>query len=78
MDTKELDALDLLNYSPINVIGGLLGPHFPAVHDQLLCLAHIEGKVVVLAPHSQVFDLLPIGCLIVVGVGSRVWPRSCG
>ena len=31
------------------------------------CLDHIEGEVVVLAPHGQVSDLLPIGCLIVVG-----------
>ena len=40
---------------------------FPVVHDQLLCLAHVEGEVVVLAPHWQFSDLLPIGCLIVVG-----------
>ena len=32
-----------------------------------LCLAHIEGEVVVLAPHCQFSDLLLIGCLIVVG-----------
>ena len=31
------------------------------------CLDHVEGEVVVLAPHGQVSDLLPIGCLIVVG-----------
>ena len=36
-------------------------------HDHLLCLARIEGEVVVLAPHCQVYELLPIGCLIVVG-----------
>ena len=67
MDTKELETLDPLHYSPVDVNGGLLGPPFPVVHDQLLCLAHIEGEVVVLAPHSQLFDLLRIGCLIVVG-----------
>ena len=65
----------------------------PVVHSQLLCHAHIEGEVVVLAPHCQVSDLLPIGGLIIVsdqayhccvvsklkdGVGSRVWPRSHG
>ncbi|KAK6327856.1 hypothetical protein J4Q44_G00035020, partial [Coregonus suidteri] len=33
----------------------------------LLCLGHVEGEVVILAPHGQVSDLLPIGCLIVVG-----------
>ena len=65
MDTKELETLKLLHYSPIDVIGGLFGPPFPVGHDQLLCLAHIEGEDVVLAPHCQVSDLLPIGCIIV-------------
>ena len=45
----------------------MLGPPFPVVHNHLLSLDYIEGEVVVLAPHSQVSDLLPIGCLIVVG-----------
>ena len=45
----------------------MLDPPFPVVHDQLLCLADSEGEVVVLAPHCQVTDLLPIGCLIVSG-----------
>ena len=39
---------------------------FPVVHSHLLCLAHVEGEIVVLAPHCQVSDLLHIGCLIVV------------
>jgi hypothetical protein len=38
-----------------------------SVHNHLLCLDHVEGEVVVLAPHGQVSDLLLIGCLIVVG-----------
>ena len=38
---------------------------FPVVHNHLLCLDHVEG-VVVLAPHGQVSDILPIGCLIIV------------
>jgi hypothetical protein len=38
-----------------------------AVLVQLLCLAHIEGEVVVLAPHCQFSDLLPMGRLIAVG-----------
>ena len=66
MDTKELETLDPLLYSPIDVNGGVFGPPFPVVHDQLLCLAHVEGEVVVLAPHGQVSDLLPIGGLVVV------------
>ena len=40
---------------------------FPVVHYHLLCLAHIEGEVVVLAPHCQASDILPRGCLIVGG-----------
>ena len=61
MDTKELETLDPLHYSPLAVNGDLFGPPFPVVHDQLLCLSHIEGEV---SPHCQFSDLL--GCLIVV------------
>ena len=46
----------------------MLGPLFLVVHNHLLCLDHVEEEGVVLAPHSQVSDLLPIGCVIVVGV----------
>ena len=67
MDTKELEALNLLHYSPVDENGGVLSPPFPAVHDQLLCLDHVQGEVVGLAPHCQVSDLLSIGCHIVVG-----------
>ena len=35
-------------------------------HNHVLCLDQIEGEVVVLAPHGQVSDLLPIGCLVIV------------
>ena len=58
VDTKEVETLDPLHYSPVDVNGGLFGPSFPVVHDQLLCLAHIVGEVVVLAPHCQVSNLL--------------------
>ena len=93
MNTKELEALDPLHYSPVDVNGGVLDPPFPVVHAQLNCLADVEGEVVVLAPHSQVSDLLPIGCLLIVGdqayhrrvisklndgVGSPAPPRSRG
>ena len=67
MGTKELEALNLFHYSPVNENGGVLGPSFPVVHNHLLCLDQNEGEFVVLAPHDQVPDLLPIGCLIVVG-----------
>ena len=88
MDTAELEALDLLHYSPVNVDGGMLGPPFPIVYDQLLCLADFEREVVVLAPHCQVSDLLPVGILIVVddqayhrcvvGKVSRAQPHNRG
>uniref|UniRef100_A0A8C7F649 SWI/SNF related BAF chromatin remodeling complex subunit ATPase 2 n=1 Tax=Oncorhynchus kisutch TaxID=8019 RepID=A0A8C7F649_ONCKI len=67
VDTKELETLDPLYYSPVDVNGGLFGLPFSVVHDQLLCLAQTEGEIVVLAPHCQFSDLLPVGCLIVVG-----------
>ena len=52
--------------------GDVLGPPFPVVHNQLLCLADIEGDVVVLAPHSQFSNLLHIGCLIVASRPTNV------
>ena len=54
-----------LHYSPVD--GGVLSLPFSIVHDQLLCLADVVGKVSVLAPDCQVTDLLPKGCLIVLG-----------
>ena len=71
MDTKELEALNLLHCSLLYCIdenGGMLGPLFPVVLNHLLCLDHIEREVVVLAPHSQVSDLLLIGSdLLLIG-----------
>jgi hypothetical protein len=63
VDTKELETLDPLLYSPVDVNGGLFALPFPVV----LCLAYIKGEVVVLAPHCQFSDLLPIGSLVAVG-----------
>ena len=54
MDTKELKALNLLHHSPGDEHGGLCGDR-------------VAGAVVILPPHGQVSDLLPIGCLLVVG-----------
>ena len=54
VDTKELETLDPLHCSPVNVNGGLFGPAIPTVHTQLLCLAHNVVVVVVMAPHCQV------------------------
>jgi hypothetical protein len=67
VDTKELEALNLFHSNPVDENGGMLCPLFPAVHNHLICLDHFEREVAVLAPHGQVSDLLPIGCLIVVG-----------
>jgi hypothetical protein len=67
VDTKELEALNLLHYSPVDENGGVPPPLSPVVHNHLLCLDHVEGEVVVLASHFQVSDLLTIGCLVVVG-----------
>jgi hypothetical protein len=30
-------------------------------------LPDVEGEVVILAPHCQVTDLLPVGCLLIAG-----------
>ena len=67
MGAKELEALNLLHYSPIDVDGGVLNPLSPVVHDQTLGLTDVLEKVVVLAPHCQVSNLLPEGCVIVAG-----------
>ena len=66
MDTKELETLDPLHYSAVDVNGGLLGPPFLCPPSSPLS-SHIEGEFVVLAPHCQVSDLLPVGYLIIVG-----------
>ena len=67
MDTKELEALNLFHYNPIDENGGVLRPPFPVVHNHLLSLDHIEGEVDVLALQCKVSDLLPIGYLVVNG-----------
>ena len=59
MDTKELAALNPLHSRPVDVNGGVLRPPFPVGYSQVLCLADVEGEVVVPAPHCQVSDLLP-------------------
>ena len=66
MHTKELEDLKLLHYNPFDKNGKVLCPPFHAIHNHLLCLDHVEGEVVILAPYSQVSDLLPIDWLIVV------------
>ena len=39
----ELEALNLLHYSPVNENGVVFGPPFPVVHNLLLILGYIEG-----------------------------------
>ena len=48
---NELEALDLLHNSSVNMDGGVLSPLCTIVHGQLIGLTDIEGEVVVLAPH---------------------------
>ena len=43
VDTKELEALNLLHYGPVNENGGVLSPPFPIVHNHLLGLGYVEG-----------------------------------
>ena len=50
--TKELETLNPLHYIDVN--GGRFALPFPVVHNQLLSHAHIEGEVIVLAPHMSV------------------------
>jgi hypothetical protein len=57
-------SLAPLMYWAVDENGGVLDPPFPVVHNHLL---YHEGDLVVLAPHGQVSDLLPIGCFIIVG-----------
>jgi hypothetical protein len=66
VDTKDLETFDPFHYNPVDVNGALFCTNFPVVHDQLFCLAHVEGEVVVLASHCQVSDLLLIGCFYVI------------
>ena len=47
MDTEELEALDPLLYSLIDVNGGVLSPPFPVVHDQLQHLMRVLEVCVV-------------------------------
>ena len=43
VDSKELEALNLFHYSPVDENGGVLGSPFPVVHNHLLSLGYVEG-----------------------------------
>ena len=73
-----MNTLNPLNYSPVDVNGELFHPPFSVVYDQLLCLTHIEGEVVVLAPQCQFSDLLPIVSSLVVIRPKTVVPSANG
>ena len=67
MDAKELEVLNQpAPLQPVDENGSVLGPPFSVVHKHLLCLDHVDGEVVILAPHSQFSDL-PIGCRVIAG-----------
>ena len=61
VDTEELDALDTLHYSPIDVEVDVRSTLCPIVQDQLLCLADIEGEVVVLTDHLSIGGFIAVG-----------------
>ena len=52
MDTKELEALNLLHYSPVDENGGVLGPPFSVV----LCLDHVEEESVCVCVCLQCYE----------------------
>ena len=43
---KDLEALDLLHYSPVGGNEACTALAFPVAHDLLLCLVDVEGAVV--------------------------------
>ena len=47
LDNEELEALDPLHYSPVDMDEG----ERPVVHVQLVGLTDVEGEPVLLAPH---------------------------
>ena len=57
LDTEDLEALDLLHYSPVDVDGDVLV--HPSPFHAVLGLTDVEREVVVLASHRKVTDLLP-------------------
>ena len=61
--SEELEAFQLLNCGPEDVDRGVLPLLVPEVHNQLL--SFVEGEVTWY--HTPSPDLLPVGCLIVVG-----------
>ena len=58
MDAKELEALNLLHYCPIDKNGGVLGLPFPLVHN-LLGLDYIEGEVLLRRAYECCNVVLP-------------------
>jgi hypothetical protein len=72
-----LDLLTRSNTGPINVDGGMLGPPFPVVHNQLLCLADVEVQCndsvkqsMLQSPMSQWKEILALSLSILL---SRDW-----
>ena len=45
VDTKELEALNLLHYNPVDENGVLFGSLFPIVHDQLFVLLTLRERL---------------------------------
>jgi hypothetical protein len=63
VDTEELEAVDPLHYSPIDLDRGIFGPPFPVVHDKLTLMERLFSW------HHTARSLTSslIGCLIIIG-----------
>ena len=66
MHTQELGAAHPFHSSTIDGQRGVLDVRSPEVHNNLFCLLHIQGEIVVPAPRAQTAHLTPVVCLIVV------------
>eukprot|EP00061_Rhincodon_typus_P004206 g22002.t1 len=48
--TEELDALHPLNFSSVDVDGGMFSSFLSEVNDQFFSFADVEGQIVFIAP----------------------------
>ncbi len=66
MYTQELGAAHSLHGRTIDGQRSMQRVHSPEVNNNLLCLLHIQGEIVVPAPPGQAAHLTPVVCLISV------------
>ncbi len=63
---REFSAADPLHSRAVNGQWGVVNRVSPEVHHNLLCLLHIEGKVVCITPLSQLCHFLSVVHFIIV------------